>query len=112
MSVVAVDVWIEHGDLVLCRRRCLIITGRIVAKVIFMHLSVILFTRGVSASVHAGIHTPWEQTHSLGADTPKSRHPGNRHPQEQTSPRSRPLGSRHPCRADTPTRKQTPAYGQ
>ena len=32
------------------------------AKVMFLHLSVILFTEGgeVSASVHAGIHTPWE----------------------------------------------------
>ena len=57
-----------------------------------LHLSVILFTRGVSASVHAGIHTPWEQTHSTGADTPRSRHPW-----EQTPPRSR-----HPPGADTP----------
>ena len=69
------------------------------AKVMILHLSVILFTRGVSASVHAGIHTPWEQTHSLGADTPRSRHPWEQTPsQEQTSPRIRhpPPGSRHP----------------
>ena len=66
-----------------------IITGRneVVAKVIFLHLSVILFTGGgVSASVHAGIppppgsRPPWEQTppgsrHPPGADPPGSRHP-------------------------------------
>ena len=28
------------------------------AKAMFLHLSVILFTGGVSASVHAGIHNP------------------------------------------------------
>ena len=39
------------------------------AKVMFLQASVILLTgRGVSASVHAGIHP-------LGADTPQSRHP-------------------------------------
>ena len=43
-------------------------------KVMFLHVSVILLTRGGSASVHAGI-----------ADPPGSRHP----------PRSRPPGSRH-----------------
>ena len=53
------------------------------AKVMFLHLSVILFTGGVSASVHAGIHTPIQEK------TP----PGSRHPTEQT-----PLG------ADTPLR--------
>ena len=56
----------------------LIITGRneVVAKVIFLHLSVILFTGGVSASVHAGItppeQTPHQSRHLLGypMDTP------------------------------------------
>ena len=72
------------------------------AKVIFLHLSVILFTGGVSASVHAWIpsarsrhpprsrHTP-EQT-PPGAYTrppnPRSRHPPPP-PQEQTPPGSR-----------------------
>ena len=37
-------------------------------------LSVILFT-GESASVHAGIHTPQEQTSPTGADPRKSKHP-------------------------------------
>ena len=90
-----------------------IITGRneVVAKVIFLHLSVILFTGGVSASVHAGIpHPPPEQTPL------QSRHPPSRHPPKKTPPGSRhthPLGadppqSRHPHpRADTPW-EQTP----
>ena len=80
------------------------------AKVIFLHLSVIhsVHSWRVSASVHAGIPPPgadhpppradppeadttsaWEQT--PGADTPGSRPPGSRHP---------------------PPRKQTPGYGQ
>ena len=68
------------------------------AKVIFLHLFVILFPGGgVSASVHAGIpHITWEQT------PPRSRPPPPRAdtPPEQTpTPRSRhpPLG------ADTPS---------
>ena len=55
------------------------------AKVMF------LLTGGVSASVHAEIHTPPPQQtppgadtprskHPLGADTPRSRHPWSRHP--------------------------------
>ena len=76
----------------------MLFTGRneVVAKVIFLHLSVILFTGvGVSASVHAGIpiptaDTPLEKT-PLGADpsekTPQSRHPpGADTPREQTAP--------------------------
>ena len=75
-----------------------VFTGRneVVAKVIFLHMYVILFTegRGLSASVHAGIPTPQspEQTPPR-ADTPWSRHP----------PKSRhPPGNRHPSGADTP----------
>ena len=96
----------------------LLITGRneIVAKVIFLHLSVIHSVhRGGSASVHAGIppppgsrppgsDTPWDQTpFPLRADTPQSRYPPradtprSRHPQEQTPPPSRhPLEQRPP----------------
>ena len=71
-----------------------LITGRneVVAKVIFLHLSVILFTGGRgSASVHAGIPPP-EQT------PPLSRHPlGTRPPKEQTHPPgTRPTRNRHP----------------
>ena len=61
----------------------------VVAKEIFLHLSVILFTGGVSASVHAGIPPR--------ADTPRSRPPRSRHPPEADTP----LG------ADTPW-EQTP----
>ena len=64
--------------------------NEVVAKVIFLHLSVILFTGGDSASVHAGI-PPREQT-----------------PRDQTPPGppgTDPPGSRHP------PGKQTPAYG-
>ena len=76
------------------RLRIGIITGRneVMAKVMFLLVSVILLTGGVSASVHAGIpHPPWEQTPpreqtSPGADTPRADTP---HPWEQTPPRSR-----------------------
>ena len=78
-------------------------TGRneVVAKVIFLYLSVILFTGGMSASLHAGIHPtppkadtaqeqtlPLEQTPPPRPDTPtRSRHPpGADTPQEQTHP--------------------------
>ena len=84
----------------------LVITGRneVVAKVIFLHLSVIHSVhRGRSASVHAGIPPG-------PGRPPRSRHPP---PQEQTPP-----GSRHPPWEQTPPgpgrpppRKQTPAYG-
>ena len=58
------------------------VTGRneVVAKVIFLHLFVILFTGGVSASVHARI------PHPPGADTPRSRHPQSRHPPGADTP--------------------------
>ena len=89
-----------------------------VAKVMFLHLSVILFTGG-SASVHTGTNTPHpsspippgadpslEQTRPLGAGTspqeqaapPRSRHPQSRPLLEQTDTRSSPL----PPGPDTP----------
>ena len=91
-----------------------LITGRneVVAKVIFLHLSVI-------HSVHRGVclSACWDTTTPLppGADTPPpptSRHPQRADPpgadtpslQEQTPPRSRPPGP-------DPPRKQTAAYG-
>ena len=71
-------------------------------------MSRILFTGG-SASVHAGIPPPWEQTPPRsrppapgsrhpqdqappGEDTPRSRHPPTRHPPGSTHP----PGTRHP----------------
>ena len=80
----------------------------------FSQACVILFTWWVSTSVHAGIPPP----SSLGADTPRSRHPlkadthpGQTPPQEQTPPPEQtPPRSRHP-RADTP-QEQTPPWEQ
>ena len=75
---------------------CFLVTGRneVVAKVIFLHLFVIMFTGGGgSASVHTGIHPP-------GADPP-----GADYPPEQTPP-----GADTPPRPDPPPGKQTPAY--
>ena len=86
----------------------LLVTGRneVVAKVIFLHLSVILFTGGGACLRQP----PREQTplgadppraDPLGADTPpRSRHP----PRADTPPGSRPPGSRHPSpRSATPS---------
>ena len=93
------------------RDTCSVSTCRneVVAKVIFLHLSAILFTGRGSASVHAGIppdrhilpgsrHPPPEQT-PPGPDT---------HPPEQTPPGA------DPPRADTPpqSRHPPPPYGQ
>ena len=86
-----------------------IFTGRneVVAKVIFLHLFVILFTGGgVSASVHAGIPPPQEQTPPPDQPHPRDQTP----PWEQTPPGSRhppppeqaPPRIRHPPGADTP----------
>ena len=53
----------------------------------FLHLSVILFTGGVSASVHAGVPIPYP----LGADipwekTPQEQKPPTPHPQHTATP--------------------------
>ena len=66
------------------------------AKVMFLHLSVILFTGGVSASVHAGIHTllgrhtpgqtPLGQTHPWSRHPPPAHTPGQSPPPGQTPP--------------------------
>ena len=54
-------------------------------KVMFLHVSVILSTGGVSAPVHAGMHTPWDQRQAPPPRT-RGKPPGTRgtHP-----PRSR-----------------------
>ena len=62
--------------------------------------------RGMSASVHAGIHPPGADTPlPLGADTPQSRHT----PWEQTPPQEQtPPGSDTPSpREQTPSRSDT-----
>ena len=89
-------------------------------KVVFSQVCVILFTGGVSASVHAGIpppgsrHPPRADTpqsrHPLGADTPQAHTPraDTPHPREQTPwSRHTSLRSRHPP-GQTPPREQTP----
>ena len=94
--------WSDTCVRVLSRTDCFnIITSRnkVVAKVIFLHLFVILFTWG-SASVHGGILPPQEQNPSPLEQTPPTP-PGAATPQEQTPPRTRPPGSRHPLGADT-----------
>ena len=103
-----------------------IVTGHneVVAKVMFLHVCVILFTGGVSRqgepSVQGELPLGRENPPSGAGRTPKSRHPpgqgepprAGRTPRQGESPRSR-----HPPRADTPPEadppvKHTPAYGQ
>ena len=96
-----------------------IFTGRneVVAKVIFLHLSVILFRGGVCLSAcwdtnPLGADPPGADPPGAdppGADTPQSRHPPEQIPPpdqtplpEQTPPRADTPRSRHPPGADTP----------
>ena len=83
ISVTRVHWWIGGvGDIMHARLSLLahffFITDRneVVAKVIFLHLSVILFAWGVSASVHAGIPPP--QSRPPGADPPREADSGIR----------------------------------
>ena len=74
----------------------LLFTGRneVVAKVIFLHLSVILFTGGGrgSAQCMLGYHHPPEQT-PPGPNPPRSRHPPEQTPLLPDPPRTRPPGA-------------------
>ena len=83
-----------------------LITGRneVVAKVIFLHLFVILFTWGVVVVV---------VSQKALRQTPRSRYPpGPDPPPEQTPPGSRPPQSRHPPGSRHPLpREQTPPPG-
>ena len=64
-------------------------------KVMFSQACVILFTGGVSASMHAGIPPPWDQTppgsRPSGADTPQADTPLG----AGTPPRQTPSGTEH-----------------
>ena len=89
-----------------------IITGRneVVAKIIFLHLSVIHSVhRGGLPQCMLGYHPP-------GADTPPGQNPldqnppGPYTPPEQTPPDQTPMGADTP-QEQTPPGKQTPAYG-
>ena len=81
-----------------------IFTGRnkVVAKVMFLLVSVILLTGGGGCLPQCmlGADTPWEQTPPWKQTPQKQTPPGSRHPP--------PPGSRHPLGADTPW-KQTPS---
>ena len=102
-------------------------------KVMFLHVSVILFTRGGLPHCMLGYpleQTSWEQTpprtrqppgadNLLGAD-PQTRHPPDQHPPgadtpwEQTPPRPCTPQSRHPPEAEPPPLSVVHAgrYGQ
>ena len=79
--------------------KCILVTGcnEVVAKVIFLHLSVILLTGGVLPQCMLGYHPP------PGADTTT---PWSRHPPEQT-----PLGPDPPGADTTRPQDQTPPPG-
>ena len=62
--------------------------------------SVILFTAGVSASVHAGIHPPRVDP-PLRADTPKSSHPPPTPCAVHTGRYGQQAGGTHPTGMDT-----------
>ena len=89
-----------------------VFTGRneIVAKVIFLHLFVILFTGGGCSSVHVRIASPPKQTPQEADTPPRSRHPPRSRqppkkqtpPQEADPPRSRSPKKQTPQEADTP----------
>ena len=94
---------VGFADLMFCLLS--IFTGRneVVAKVIFLHLFVILFTGGGSASVHAGIPPR--------ADPPGPDPPRSDTPPDQTPPRSDTPRIRHPPReADSPPATHAPPH--
>ena len=78
--------------------------NEVVTKVIFLHLFVILFPRGGSASMHAGIPTPPGADPPRADTTPRTRHPPRLGtPPDQALPRPGTLPrSRHPPGADPP----------
>ena len=98
------------------------ITGRneVLAKVIFLHLFVILFTGGgVPDQVHppGTRYTPRDQVHPLGPGTPPGTRytpPGPGTPPTRYTPQDQvhPPGPGTPPRPGTPPGLQTPEYGQ
>ena len=107
----------------------LFLPAAIVAKVIFLHLSVILFNGGCLPQCMLGYHTPRSRYPPPGADTPRSRHspradtpqsrqpPVSRHPHPPSRhlPEQTPPQIRHPLGADpqrsTPPRRRHPPPG-
>ena len=92
-----------------------IITDRneVVAKVIFLHLFVILFTGGGGVCLR---QNPSPGSRPPGSYTPPSRQPpGADPPRSRPAPRSRhplPLGADPPPGSRLPPREQNPAYAQ
>ena len=70
----------------------------------FLHLSVILFTGGVSTSVHAGIHTPPGQATPPGSThTPQEAYPlPRKHTPPESTPQKHPPGKHTPQEAHPP----------
>ena len=99
MTTVAEKSWFEESRVLFGGGKGVgftaIFTGRneVVAKVIFLHLFVILFTGGVSSRENP----PAGRTPPPGLDTPQTRPPWDQTPQEQTPPWDQTLP-----RADTP----------
>ena len=90
----------------------LLVTGRneVVAKVMFLLVSVILSTGGCLPQCMLGYHHPWEQTPPQEqTHPPRSRHP----PPEQTPPRSKhppPGAHTPPPKADSSIRSMNGRY--
>ena len=100
----------------LCSADFNIFTGRneVVAKVMFLLVSVILLTGGCLPQCMLG-YQPLQSRHPLGADTPGSRHPpkqtpprADTHPGADTPPRSRPSGADTPAQNRHPSRSRHP----
>ena len=85
--------------------RYMLVTGcnEVVAKVMFLLMSVILSTGGC-ASVHAGIPPP-------GADTPRADGPWEQTPPWSRPPRADPPRSRHPLEQTPPLPEETSPLG-
>ena len=91
-----------------------------VTKVMFLHLSVILFTGGGLPQYMLGYHPPGPGTPPQRADPPRlggprgqtpprADHPQTRHPPEQTLPeQTPPRADTHPPRPDTLRSRQPP----
>ena len=91
------------------------------AKVMFLHLSVILFTGGGLPQCMLGYHPPEQTPHPRSRHPPGTRHPppppGTRHPPPPPGTRhppepGTPPGTRHPPGPGTPPREQKPPWEQ
>ena len=91
-----------------CKGKCSLVfvmyyrPQRSCGKVMFLHLSVILFTGGRGCSVHAGIHTPLVRH-------PPGQTPWTEHPSLGWHPRQTPLAwADNPTWAGTPIDRPSP----